>query len=266
MESVSDLTQRVVRRYAADVVPINQPRKRPRVPQVTIAGTKYNLSTDSGPLAGDLEERFEGEHPEHGPRVIRVPSVTGNWKYLWVYDTDRQYVTMWRVHDGNEKMHQSARSMASQLIKLDRKGQLNRVEHNEYLAIERALRKVEQEHNKSLAKWVEDTKDDFQREVDREVKLFFDRNIEPQIERAMAEIDEGVTPFGFRQRNVPRQIDEQMKIFSIGRILDREFTVKQMEDLLRTRGVDIDNPMHDVQATYWAVNEIRDSAYDRFRL
>jgi hypothetical protein len=47
-------------------------------------------------------------------------------------------------------------------------------------------------------------------------------------------------------------------------VISRKFTEPQMVEWLKEQGIDLNDPMVDGQAAYWAVNEIVDSAYDQY--
>ena len=255
---MSELVHRVVQRYlqAGDVIPFGKPRKGPKVPQVTIAGSKYNLSDYSG-FGGGLGDDELGDGG--GARVIRLPS--GNkWRYLWVYNTDRQDLTMWRASDGDEKFYNSARSETSLIVRLEKKGQLNRVSNQEYRKIEKAMQRQYEETLRHLEETVENLKDDFQREVDHHVWDYYNRSFKPKIEKAVAEVRAGATPFGFKPFGPPGEDKTRQKITYVASRALEDFTAEKVEAYLRRKGVDVDNPNHDPQATYWAVTEVKDKA------
>jgi hypothetical protein len=265
---VDNSSERLVRRWlaAGNVLPFRAPEPS-HGPHVEIAGKKYALSDDSGPLGGWAEDL--GGDEEGGPgtghaKLIRVPQQGSKFKYLWVYDTDRQILAMWRVTDGNEKVYGPARSEMHRIVRLDRKKQLNRVEHDEFHKIEEAMRKAADENLRSLREWVERDKTTFQREVDERTQEFFDRHVVPLIDRAVSDIDKGASPLGFRPHSVDLPVRRQMISFVMSRIMQREFTPAKVEQYLKQHGLDPDAPGHDNQAAEWAVNDVQEKAFDKY--
>lgn len=253
---MNDLRDRVVKRWVeADVRPFQRPAPGP---SIEIAGKRYALSDDGGPL-GSPEDEPSG----FGARLIRGPS-WGAKKYLWVYDTDRQVVAMWRATDGNEKVYDSARSEMVRVIRLDKKGQIHRVSHDEFRKIETAMRKREAENLKSLQEIVERDKTTFQREVDKLTQEFFERHVEPLIKRAVSDIDSGATPIGFKPHSIDLPARRQMVAFVMGRIMGREFTPEKIERYLKQQGLDPEAPGRDNQAAYWAVGDVQEKAFEKY--
>lgn len=257
-----DLDKRVLRRFlAGPVVPFGKPTKAPQH-TIEIGGKKYALSDDGGPLGSPDDD---GPEWSGGARLIRGPS-HGKFKYLWVYDTDRQLVAMWRATDGNDKVFDSARSMMSKIIKLDKKGQINRVPTAEFHKIEAAMRKAADENFKSLQEWVEREKTSFQREVDQRAQEFFDRHVDPLIARAVQDIDNGATPMGFKPHSMDLPVRRQAVAFVMGRIMQREFTAEKVEHYLKQHGLDVEAPGHDIQAAEWAIGDVQGRAFEKYGL
>src|SRR5271167_4401196 len=96
------LVFRVAARFAAEVVQL-RPQAVPG-PKLEIGGHHYALSTDSGPLMGDIAEALTPQG-EGGARLIHSPG-SNRWRYLWAYDTDNDVVAMWRASDGDEKLYE----------------------------------------------------------------------------------------------------------------------------------------------------------------
>lgn len=244
---------------AGDVVPFRgKAVKNPHT--IKIHGEKYFLSDDGGPL-GTSEEQAEwaGE-----ARVILGPG-TGKFKYLWAYDTDRQMVAMWRAHDGNEKVWGSASSMQQKLVKLDKKGQLNRVDHAAFAAIEREMEKAARENLEALKRYIAENESDFQKRVNELTQEYFDRHVRPDIERAVAAVQSGVIPLGFKPFGGPEADRErQMTTKAMSDIMSRKFTEAIVDRFIRAEGLDPEGPGGDIQAAQWAVNDVVSAAYDEY--
>ena len=133
---MTPLPHKIAIRFAGEVVEL-RPKAAPG-PKLTIGGKHYALSTDSGPLMGDLAEILTPEENSGGARVIHGPG--GNkWRYLWAYDAENDTVAMWRASDGDEKLYDTGKHAGTYLVRLTKKGQLNRVTPQEFKAIDGAI-------------------------------------------------------------------------------------------------------------------------------
>lgn len=256
---MSALLDRVVRRYllAGDVVPFSGGKiKNPHF--IKIKGVKYHLSDDGGPL-GSPEDHAEWAGDA---RVIIGPG-SGKFKYLWVLDTDREIVAMWRAHDGNEKTRQRASSMSAKLVRLDKRSQLNRVDHATFLIIERAMEHEARENEAALKKYISDNESDMQKLVNQLTQQYFDEEVLPDIENALAAVEGGAIPFGFKPY-APDNLERQKKTSVMSRIMAKKFTVPLVEKYLATKGIDLEAPGVDIQAAEWAVNDVMYASYDKY--
>lgn len=259
------LVERVLARWAAVVVPF-----RPGVPTETIGGRRYVLSTDGGPL-GDSEDPGSGllgpEQPG-GARHIHTPAHSTKWRFLWVYDTERHYVAMWRVSDGNEKEGGSDGHYGPKIVQLEKKGQLNRCTHQEFEAVEHEMRQREHALLQSLKAAIDLQKTDYQRQIDRLAREFFEKTVAPKLQRAVEGVKAGAIPLGFSPAG-PALHDPQAKLrqalsFTVGQILRRDLSEDKVDAYVRHHGINPDDPAVDGQAIYWAVGDIQEEAYERF--
>lgn len=256
MTSDLHIIRRVAARYleAGPVVPFTP---KVRIPTVTVAGKKYALSTDGGPL-GDREDDDLEESPL-GARVIRVPA--GNkWKYLWVYDTDKRILAMWRVSDGNEKLQGSANTYQHYIFRLEKKGQLNRVSNAEYRKIDTLMQRQADQVQDAMLREVEEGKSGEIREVDLLVREFFDKYVASKIQAALRGIAQGATPLGFKPFGDPEDLLRQKSSFIFGQIVQREMSIPKVVDYLRDKGVDVE------EAGQWidfAVQDVIEIEQDR---
>jgi hypothetical protein len=258
---MSIISRKVVARYlsAGDVVPFGGGRvKNPHF--IKIHGDKYYLSNDGGPL-GTPEDHAE---LAGNPRVIMGPG-SDKFKYLWVLDTDRKTVVMWRAHDGNEKVWERASSMAHKIVQLDKKGQLNRVTHEEFLVIERAMLSSAHDNEAALKQYIADNESDVQKQVNELTQQYFDTHVLPEIETGLEAVRNGATPFGWKPFGGPEADPERQKMTSVmSSIMGKLFTVPKVELFLKKHGIDLDAPGADIQAAEWAVNDVLYAAYDRY--
>lgn len=248
--------RRVVMRYlaAGDIVGL------PKRNLITIAGRKYALSNDGGPLGlGDEED--PGMVPQGGARLIVSPQAN-KWKYLWVYDTDKQIVSMWRTTDGNNKVWGSARSLSHDVMRIEKKRHLNRVDHDEFRKIEREMDRRLDENTKALEQLVKDNETDFQKRVNEETQAYFDKVVRPEVERAISIAQSGAALLGFKPHS-PEGLDRQRQSYALGQVFKRLFTEDKVEAYLKHVGLDVETS-NDSQAAHWAVTDITYAAYDEY--
>ena len=248
-------------RTAGDVVPF---KPRPGVPTLTIGGRKYVLSTDGGPL-GDREDDASMEESPLGARLIKAPEGANKWRYLWAYDTDRQTIAMWRVSDGNEKLDDSARSQQGRIVALEKKGQLNRVTSGEFRAIEKEMRRREDEALRQMQESLEEAKSGAERRLGALVGEYFDGKVLPLLLRGLEDVQRGVVPIGFKPFGPAEDGDEawllrQRSSHVMGKLFQRLMTVDQVEAWLIEQGFDLG--MVDPQSVQWAIDDVRDRAVE----
>lgn len=255
--ATNDIIQRVAARYLdANVVPFKP--KKPSGPTLLISGRKYVLS-DYWPFFSDMV----GEPQEGGARLIMNEP---RFSYLWAFDTEKKTVGMWRVSDGDEKVVGSASSHTSEIIALDRKGQLNRVTHEEFRAIERFMRDKQDDTLKSMKKYLESVADDWDREAKKLAQELFDERFLPRILAKFREIENGVKPLGFKvdpHRLEHRSADDQARMFVAMQIL-KDFKLDALDAFVKTKGIDPDNPPGDIQALDWGLKDVLDEFYEKF--
>lgn len=256
------LLDRVVRRFLSAGDLVNFPGAEAKVRNlhfIKIKGVKYFLSDDGGPL-GTPDDHAEWAG---NARIIMGPG-SGKFKYLWVLDTDRKMVVMWRAHDGNEKVWERASNMASKIVKLDRRSQINRVSHEEFLVISRAMQHAAHENESALKQYIKDNESDMQKLVNQLTQQYFDEQVAPDIERAIEAVESGAVPFGYKPFGEPENQQRHMMTSAMGAIMSKKFTVQAVEKYLSTKGVDLESPGVDIQAAEWAVNDVTYAAYDKY--
>ena len=250
----------IAARFAAAVIPF---KPKPHGPTETIGGKKYVLSTDGGPLGDAEDPAFFGDNG--GGKFIDVPRPENKWRFLWVFDTDKKFVAMWRVTDGNEKSAGPASSYMAKVVHLEKKGQLNRVTHAEFQVIEREMRKREADHIKKLQEFVEENKDDLTKRADQLAKDYFEKHVAPLIERALDAVKKGAIPLGYKPA-APDLSDVQktrgLYVHVMSALFKRELTEPKVEAYLKQHGVD--PKALDIQAVQWAIDDIIDAAYEKY--
>jgi len=226
---------------------------------LAIRGRKYVLSTDGGPL-GDREDDDSLEDTGDQARLISPPQGANKWRYLWAYDTDKNIVAMWRVSDGNEKVWGSSRQLSSKVLVLDRKGQLNRVAHNEFKAIEAEMTRRADLALDALRDSVERMKDDETRQLDRQVSSYFQKKVLPVLIRKVSDLEQGVVPFNYKARpGTPPEVARQQMV---GTIISQTFqqlmTYSDVEGWLAQQGL----RQVDSQNLQWAIDDCYDEAWE----
>lgn len=235
--------------YAGDVVPF-----RSGVPTLAIGGKKFVLSTDGGML-GDREDDSMLEE-EYGGRVIGPPPGANKWRYLWAYDIEKQMVAMWRVSDGDEKAGGPARSFTHEILKLDKKGQINRVDSATFRKIESHMRSLEDDTLKALKKSYEDLKSEEAKAVDRELAAMW-LKLEPRLVKELEAVERGAIPLGFKPQSNRFSVLNQALNYTITQFFDRNFDRTKMIDHLEKKF-----PLVHFQTFEWAYDDLRDAIYE----
>ena len=203
-----------------------------------------------------------------GARLIAPPSSANKWRYLWVYDEDTKILAMYRVSDGSEKVYGSDKHFAGKIPRLEAKGQLNRVNHSEFEAVEHEMRRREHEVLKSLQESIEQSKSDFQRTIDRLSHEYFEKMVVPKLERAIEGIRKGAVPLGFKPfgpgEHDEKERERQAIVHIVGQVFRQELTEPKIEAYVKHHGVDPLDPNEDSQAIYWTIGDLQDEAYERF--
>lgn len=251
--TIDRIARRVLERFLRAANVVNFPGRH----LITIAGRKYVLSDYSAMGGPEDLEQLQG-----GARVIVGPLHGSKWKYLWVYDTERQIVAMWRVTDGNEKYWGSARSAGPLIAKLEKKRHLNRIEHDEFLKIKREMDKRADDNERAMLQTIRDNESEFDKRVNQLVEQYFDRKVRPEIERVVSSIHGGVTPLGFRPYS-PDNLERQKTVHVMGQVFERVFSFELLEKYLDEQGISLNSPS-EVQQVDWARSEIMQRAYDEF--
>lgn len=194
-----------------------------------------------------------------GARVIRDPDANP-WRWLWAYDAERDRVAMWRASDGDNKVYERGRSIGRDLARLEAKGQLNRVTPAEFDRLERLMEARAEETIKALEKSFEENKNEAERRIDAAVQAYFEREVQPELERALREAEGGVIPLGFKpyEGGFPRE--RQLRSHVFGAVTRRLFTEDRVEAELRRAGMGADLEAADIQTVQWAVQDVAQEA------
>ncbi len=179
-------------RQAGPVVPLGAPK--PHGPTEVIHGRRYVLSDWWSALGvGDLASP-EGE----GGGAKLIDTGGNRFRYLWIYDTDRKILAMWRHSDGDEKYHSHETSSMHEIFTLEKRKQLNRVTHAEFQQVEHEMSSRADDHLKALKQWSQEHQSDLEKQAITILDEWFEKNIRPSFERKLSELDKGVIPFGFK--------------------------------------------------------------------
>jgi hypothetical protein len=236
-------------------------RVRPRVPTLLIHGRRY-VTSNYWPMMSGVADAGGGA------RLIDTGG--GNvFRYLWVYDTDRKIVTMWRHSDGDEKLSDTASSHAHDVVVLEKKGQLNRVTHEEFVAVERFMKERQDDTIKSLKRTIEENATEWDHRVADILKDYFDKSVRPEIVRRLKELKSGIIPFGFKVNEDllhHKSKEDQMKVFIITAALAK-FTQQLAYDVVSKEvGFDAYEPPNggDGQAVQWEWHSLIEKTYEEF--
>lgn len=250
---MDSLKTRVIRRFkaASNVVPLNQKR---RSPAVLIHGRKYALS-DYFPMMDDLQEALA---PEQGGGARLVDMGSGRYSYLWVYDTDRKIVAMWRYSDGDEKYHSRAAISERYIYVLEKKGQLNRATHEEFVQVEREMVKRQEDTIRALKKTIEENATEWDRRVRSILEQWFKDRIRPEMDRKLAEYHSGVLPFGFKSDDQdPRSKERKVRSFIMTQVLTVFSEARAYQHVTDEVGFDAyEPPDGDQQAVQWEYHNL----------
>lgn len=244
----------VVRRYrlGANVVPLK------RVPTLLIGGRRYVLS-DYFPMMGQLTDMT----------AARLIDVGGNrFRYLWIYDTERRMLRMWRASDGDDKFDDRASSHTHLIYTLEKKGQLNRVDHQEHQTIERYMSRKADDTLRRLQELAEEATTEWDHEVRRILRDYYERELKPEIKRRLREVESGVVPFGFRPNpNIlqHRTEEEQLRQYVVTDTLKGFTQAVAYEIVSKEVGFDAyEPPQGDQQAVQWEWGNLLQAIYEEW--
>ena len=257
------LSHLVVSRYLRAKAEVLQfPKKQP---SILIEGRRYALSDQFLSLIPMEVEEEEPEKPAGGGAKV-IHTGPPRFSFLWVYDTDRRTVTMWRVSDGDEKAHGPASSYSTAMHRLVKKNQLNRVTNQEFRTIERWMHRRYENTLQDLKRIIEENKVEWDHRAKELVQRLFDQEFRPEIERRLREVDRGVTPFGFKVNKSILEYktpEQQARQFVINWVL-KDFTERAAYEYVeKATGIDPYNPPNgDIQAVQWAFHEVLEEFWD----
>lgn len=258
-----DCRKRLAERFrqAGPVVPFSQ---KPHGPVETIHGRKYVLS-DWWPMGIGMEGMASPEGEAGGAKLI---DLGGNrFRYLWVFDTDRKVLTMWRYRDGDEKYSSRESSAMHDIFTLEKKKQLNRVTHEEFQQVEREMSKRADDTLKSLKQWAQENQSDLEKQAAEILREWFNRNIRPSVERKFDELDKGVLPFGFKVNPAllqHRSEKRQARQWLLTKALEGFDQATAYKIVSKAVGYDAYDPPNggDAQAVQWAWADFIDKVYE----
>lgn len=236
-------------RIAGDVVELG--KRRPNVPTLKIQGRAFVLST-YGDAMGDAMDA--DDETSEGARLIRVKP-SNPWKYLWAYDTDRKFVEMWRVSDGDSKSGGSASRYTREVLMLEKKGQLNRVDRSTFDMIDRYMRQQHDSTMESLRKLIEEQASDEERKITPLLYDYFAKVIAPEFEEKMQRWKSGVKPLGFRAEPLSALGEaRQLASWTLGTVTKEFWQEDKIEKYLKDHGIQME--LLGNQDVYFAMNDV----------
>lgn len=141
--------------------------------------------------------------------------------YLWALDVNKRTLTMWRVSDGEEKLSNPMASHVSQIRVLDQRGELNRVSHQEFLKIERWMRRKNDKVLKTLQKSIRDNESQAERDFRWVATQYWNQIIVQFFREALIRY-EGVTPIDFKYRpQLRKSREEQLASHWLSKVINK---------------------------------------------
>jgi len=239
---------------------MNNVHKLELAPTVVIGEKRFALSDHFGFLQGMI-----GEPAPDGGGARLIECDGNRFRYVWALDTERKQIGMWRVSDGDEKAAGSLVHFGSDIVKLERTRQLNRVTAAEFDALTELMRERVKETLESLRASIRRNESAWDVEARRIAREVYAKEIAPTVERRWAEIDAGVLPIGFKLREFgPRSPRTQRRLFVLVQGL-ASFTRSMVDAGARAAGYDPENPPDggDFQALDWARNDVIEDLYEK---
>lgn len=231
-----------------------------RMPEtLAIAGRRYVLSDHFAMMEG-MGEAAQPQQPGKGARLIMGPP---KMRYLWALDTDTKTIGMWRVSDGDEKAWGAVNLYMSDVVALERRKQLNRVNTRQFQEIDLFFRERYDKAFEELKAHAKELSSPWEKRAKVILERYFNKYVFPTIKRRWEEIQRGVHPFGFRvNRDVLkyRSAEDQARIFVADQVMANEFTQEKAYEIVqRSTGIDpYDPPDGDPQDVQWAYHEVRE--------
>lgn len=217
-------------------------------PTITIKGSKYVLS-DYWP-AMDVTAAAKLVEVEKGPR----------YRYLWVYDTDRKNLVMWRVSDGDEKVNDHGANNPTIYV-LDKRKQLNRVSHEKYLEVSKFMGNRNEEFVEALIARAKALSSDFEKQSYQLLLGWLDNNVRPNLERRISDLEKDIFPLGFKVNDRllgHHNKQDQARNWLVSKALEG-FTVEKAYTIVsKIVGFDAGDPPEgiDNQAVQWAWSDV----------
>jgi hypothetical protein len=221
-------------RLAADVL---QFRPKPRGPTINIRGRVYVKSTYGGPL-GDALDHDDARVPG-GARLIKMKP-HDPWKFLWVFDTDRKMVAMWRISDGSEKVFGPASSLTHEIVMLESRGQLNRVTHSEFGQVSGFMLSQENEAIASMQRYIAEHATEEEKKLPPLVLEYFRKTVVPEFTQRMHRWESGAHPLGFKLLpNSALGPKRQLASWTMYEVMKSLWTLDKVEAFLKARGINL---------------------------
>lgn len=233
--------------------------------RVTVGSRTYALSDVGSTM---ILDQFDAPDDDEGAEVL---DAGGNpWRYIWLYEQDRDALLMFRYSDGDLKMDVAGRSMPGTLQRLRDRGHLNVVTEDDLEEFEAEMVRRNDQVIEQLQKAWEEGMSDEQRKVNAVVESFFLERVLPEARRGWADIDRGVYPFDFspneRLLEFVSRLD-QGRVHVMHSAMQRAgFTADSGSPLERYVMAELGfrswGDAEDPQSIDFAVDDVRQQAYD----
>lgn len=255
-----------------------------KIPEVTFDASDVVvdlLSTDPNDIREYIEDdEFEDWPVDPGDRTAATPLFGGPtvevegrtyklsnmwhalegdaYRYLWALDRDAGVVAMWRASDGSEKLGGPVTDYP-EVDEVRAAGQLNVVSTEGFVQLDSAMRRREQATMESLQESIAESETDYQKTVNAAAVRYFETRVQPLIDEAVRAAEAGATPIGFEHQPALEQFgktrERQLRLHAIEQVLQRELTPEKVDAYLQEVG--LYDEEEDIQASYWAVNDLR---------
>lgn len=175
-----------------------------------------------------------------------------DFKYLWIFNSSRGEISMYRVTDGDFKVSARGSEALKYLKVLKNTGQINQVTSQEESAVEREMARRAQESMDSLESHIDSMKTVSDREIDAALAAYLHENlVRPYLER-LSQVERGALPFGWRfQPDSPFDRERQIKSY-LWNLVGSKVTVDSAERYIESLGMTPD----DNQTVEFAFNDL----------
>lgn len=189
------------------------------------------------------------------------------YRWIWAVDKSKGTVAHWSAREGTNKSWGKITDpyFKRVLQQLQKKRQLNLLDHSDFQTLERQMSQMENSTKNSLQKSIEEIKTDTDRKTDLAAMDYFREKIEPKIRPLTKAIDRGMIPMGFDYiSQFPESKNFQARMYVIGNLLHKELADPNFSNWVK-RNKGFDPNKYDRQGSHWALTEARDKIYNYYK-